>query len=312
VGARDGAAERTGDPRTTGPWLSGPPLCQPGRVSRRELADFLRRRREALRPDQMPATTVHPPGRRARRTPGLRREEVAALAGVSTSYYERLEQARAPRPSPQVLTALGTALRLGAAEREHLARLAGQVPPGTDADRAPVPAEARRLLHRLGPMPAYLVNEREDIVAWNTAAAALITDFARLPAHERNTVRLAIRLGGTLCSAPAGAEGDFARQTAAHLRAAGARHPADRALGELADEYAAHDPDFVAGWRSHDVRPRPTLRKRLRHPRLGELELDRQTLLMPGTSLRVVLYTAEPGSPSATALAELCASAPAP
>lgn len=253
----------------------------------------------------MPATAVHPPGPRARRTPGLRREEVAALAEVSTSYYERLEQARAPRPSPQVLTALGTALRLTTTEREHLARLAGQIPPSTDADRAPVPAGARRLLHRLGSIPAYLVNDLEDIVAWNAAAAALITDFAQLPVHERNTVRLAIRLGGTLCSAPVGGEGDFARHSAAHLRAAGARHPGNRALGELVNEYAAHDPDFVAGWRSHDVRPRSTLRKRLRHPRFGELELDRQTLLMPGTSLGLVLYTADPGSPSAAALAQL-------
>jgi transcriptional regulator with XRE-family HTH domain len=287
-------------------------------MSREEVADFLRRRREALHPDRMPASAVHPPGRRARRTPGLRREEVAALAGVSTSYYERLEQARAPRPSPQVLGALGTALRLTAAEREHLARLAGQIPPGTDdadgtddAGRTPVPDDARRLLHRLGPMPAYLVDEREDILAWNATAAALITDFGLLPVHERNTVRLAVRFGGTLCSAAEpDAEGDFARQSAAHLRAASARRPADRVLGELVNEYAAHDPDFAAGWRSHDVRPWPSLRKRLRHPRLGELELDRQTLLLPGTGLRLVLYSAEPGSPSATALAQLAAAAP--
>ncbi|MEU0145067.1 helix-turn-helix transcriptional regulator [Streptomyces sp. NPDC006288] len=274
-------------------------------MSRGEMADFLRRRREALRPDQVPAGAVHPPGLRARRTPGLRREEVATLAGVSTSYYERLEQARAPHPSPQVLAALGTALRLSAPEREHLARLAGQIPPHADAGREPVSADARRLLHRLGPVPGYLVNDLEDIVAWNAAASALITDFAHLPVHERNTVRLAIRLGGTLCSAPAGAEGDFARQSAIHLRAAGARRPADRALGELVDEYASHDPDFAAGWRSHDVRPLPSLRKRLLHPGLGELELDRQTLLMPGSGLRLILYTADPGSPSATALARL-------
>lgn len=269
------------------------------------MADFLRRRREALRPDQVPATAVHPPGLRARRTPGLRREEVAALAGVSTGYYERLEQARAPRPSPQVLSALGTALRLTAPEREHLARLAGQIPPRTDAGDEPVPADARRMLHQLGPVPGYLVNDREDILAWNATAAALITDFGQLPVHARNTVRLAIRLGGTLCSAPAEPEGAFARQSAAHLRAAGARRPANRALGELVDAYAAHDPDFLAGWRSHDVRPRPALRKRVRHPELGELELDRRTLLLPGSGLRLVLYLAEPGSPSATALTRL-------
>ncbi|TYB69325.1 helix-turn-helix domain-containing protein [Nonomuraea sp. PA05] len=274
-------------------------------MSRGELADFIRRRREALRPDQMPATAVHPPGRRARRTPGLRREEVAALAGVSNSYYERLEQARAPRPSPQVLAALGTALRLTAAEREHLARLAGQVPPDTDAERAPVPAHARRLLDGLGPIPAYLADERENIVAWNRAAAELIIDFGLLPAEERNTVRLSIRLSGTVCSAPAGAEGEFARQSAARLRAASARHPGERVLAELVNEFAAHSPDFAASWRNHDVQPISTLRKRLRHPDLGELDLDCQTLLLPGTDVHLVIYTARPGSPSAAALARI-------
>jgi transcriptional regulator with XRE-family HTH domain len=274
-------------------------------VSRGELADFLRRRRNALHPDQVPVTVTHPPGRRARRTPGLRREEVAALAGVSVSYYERLEQARAPRPSREVLVALSTALRLTAAEREHLARLAGQVPPGTDADRGPVPADAHRLLDRLGPIPAYLVDERQDIVAWNTAAAALITDFELLPPNERNAMRLSLRLSDTLCSAPVGDEGEFIRQSAAQLRAASARYPADRILGELVNELAAHSPAFAAGWRDHDVRPIPTLRKHLYHPQLGELELERQTLLLPGTDLQLVMYTAEPGSPSAAALARL-------
>ncbi|WP_262698025.1 MULTISPECIES: helix-turn-helix transcriptional regulator [Streptomyces] len=272
-------------------------------MSRSELADFLRRRREALPPDQVPATAIHPPGRRARRTPGLRREEVAALAGVSVNYYERLEQARAPRPSPQVLAALGTALRLTDAEREHLARLAGQIPPGTDADRGPVPADAHRLLHRLGPIPAYLVDERQDIVAWNRAAAELITDFGMLPVEERNAVRLALRLGDSLCSAPPGAEGEFTRQSAAQLRTASARYPADRVLGELVNEFAAHSPDFAAGWRDHDVRPVPTLRKYLHHPDLGELEVERHTLLLPGSNLQLVMYTAEPGSPTAIALA---------
>nr|WP_202487883.1 helix-turn-helix transcriptional regulator [Streptomyces sp. SID8354] len=269
------------------------------------MADFLRRRREALRPDQVPTAVTHPPGRRARRTPGLRREEVADLAGVSVSYYERLEQARAPRPSPEVLAALGTALRLTATEREHLARLAGQVPPGTKADRGPVPGEAHQLLDRLGPIPAYLVDERQDILAWNDAAAALITDFGQLPVEERNVVRLSIRLCDTLCSAPAGAEGEFARQVAAQLRTTSVRYPADRALGELINEFAAHSPHFAAGWRDHHVRPIATLRKFLRHPELGELELDCQTLLLPGTNLQVVMYTAEPGSPSAAALARL-------
>ncbi|MEV5750214.1 helix-turn-helix transcriptional regulator [Actinoallomurus sp. NPDC052308] len=272
-------------------------------MSKTGLAEFLRRRREALSPDRVPAAAVHLPGQRARRTPGLRREEVAALAHVSVSYYERLEQARAPRPSPEVLAALGTALQLTAPEREHLARLAGYVPPDADTPRRQVPADALRLLDRLGPIPAYLVDERQDIVAWNGASAALITDFGLLPEEERNTVRLSIRLGATFCSAPADTEGAFARQMASQLRTAGIRHPADRILGELVNEYAAQSPAFAAGWRDHDVRPVPVLRKILRHPELGELELDRHTLLVPGTDLQLVMYTAEPGSPSAVALA---------
>ncbi|BCL30966.1 transcriptional regulator [Streptomyces aurantiacus] len=299
------AEEQSAEPRTTSPWLGRVPLCHPGRVSRAELADFLRRRREALHPDQLAATAVHPPGRRARRTPGLRREEVAALAGVSNSYYERLEQARAPHPSPQVLAALAGALQLTAAERDYLARVAGQTPRGTDADRPPVPADIRQFLDRLGPIPAYLADERLDILAWNSAAAELITDFGLLSGEERNVVRLAIRLNGTLCSAPAGGDDEFARQSAAQLRAAAVHGPADRFLGELVNEFAAHSAAFAAGWRDHDVRPIPTLRKHLRHPELGDLDLDCQTLLLPGTDLRLVMYTAQPGSSSAAALARL-------
>ena len=122
---------------------------------------------------------------------------------------------------------------------------------------------------------------------------------------QNKIIWLAIRLGGTFCWAPAREEGQFARQFAAQLRAASVRYPADRVLGELVNELAAHSPAFAAGWRDHDVRPIPTLRKHLRHPQLGELDLERQTLLLPGSDLQLVMYTAEPGSPSAAALARL-------
>ncbi|MFJ2296504.1 helix-turn-helix domain-containing protein [Streptomyces sp. NPDC087894] len=131
-------------------------------MSREQLADFLRRRREALNPEDMPVGAVLPPGRRARRTPGLRREEVAALAQVSVSYYERLEQGRASRPSPEVLASLGAALRLTTAERDHLARLAGQILPGA-ADQEGIPAQTHMLLDRLGNVPGYVVTESQDI-----------------------------------------------------------------------------------------------------------------------------------------------------
>ncbi|GAB3126763.1 helix-turn-helix transcriptional regulator [Streptomyces calidiresistens] len=275
-------------------------------MSSRELADFLRRRREGLRPEDVPAEAALPPSRRARRTPGLRREEVAALAQVSASYYERLERARAPRPSPQVLSALARALRLTEAERDHLARLAGQVLPAEN-DGAPerVPEEAQRLLGRLDGIPAYIVNDRQDIVAWNAAAAALITDFSRLTPDERNLTRLSRRFRDTLCTGAPGSEADFSRQVAAELRAARVRYPADNVLAELINEFAAHDPDFASSWRHHAVRPVPCVRKNLRHPTLGELEIDRHVLGLPGSGFSLVMYTAEAGSPSDSALKSL-------
>ncbi|GAA3883421.1 helix-turn-helix transcriptional regulator [Streptomyces sedi] len=275
-------------------------------MSSQELADFLRRRREDLRPEDVPAGAAPPPGRRARRTPGLRREEVAALARVSVSYYERLERARAPRPSPQVLSALATALRLTGAERDHLARLAGQVLPAeTDAARRRVPEEAQRLLDGLDGVPAYVVNARQDIVAWNAAATALLTDFSGLAPEERNVLRVAARFRDTLCAGTSGAESAFSRQVAAELRAVSVRYPADRHLAGLIDEFATRDPDFARSWLHHAVRPVPGVRKTLRHPALGELEVDRYTLGLPGSDFSLAMYTAEAGSPSAAALRSL-------
>ncbi|MER7056881.1 MULTISPECIES: helix-turn-helix transcriptional regulator [unclassified Streptomyces] len=275
-------------------------------MSSQELADFLRRRREDLRPEDVQAEATLPPGRRARRTPGLRREEVAALAQVSVSYYERLEQARAPRPSPQVLSALATALQLTEAERDHLARLAGQVLPAEN-DGVPehVPEDARQLLGRLDGIPAYIVNDRQDIVAWNAAAAALITDFSRLTPDERNLTRISTRFRDTLCTGAPGSESGFSQQVAAQLRAASVQYPTDNVLAELINEFATHDPDFASSWRNHAVRPIPSVRKGLRHPTLGELEIDRHTLGLPGSGFSLVMYTAEADSLSAAALKSL-------
>ncbi|MER6324820.1 helix-turn-helix transcriptional regulator [Streptomyces coelicoflavus] len=275
-------------------------------MSSQELADFLRRRREDLRPEDVQAETTLPRSRRARRTPGLRREEVAALAQVSVSYYERLERARAPRPSPQVLSALATALQLTEAERDHLARLAGQVlPAGNDGAPEHVPEDAHQLLGRLDGIPAYIVNDRQDIVAWNAAAAALITDFSRLTPEERNLTRISTRFRDTLCTGAPGSETDFSRQVAAQLRAASVLYPTDNVLAELINEFATHDPDFASSWRNHAVRPIPGVRKNLHHPTLGELEIDRHTLGLPGSGFSLVMYTAEAGSPSAAALKSL-------
>lgn len=205
-----------------------------------------------------------------------------------------------------MLAALATALQLTEAERDHLARLAGHVLPAED-DGAPehVPEDAQRLLARLDGIPAYVVNDRQDIVAWNAAAAALITDFSRLTPDERNLTRLSTRFRGTLCTGAPGSEADFSQQVAAHLRAASVRYPTDKVLAELINEFATHDPNFASRWRNHAVRPVPSVRKNLCHPTLGELEVDRCTLTLPGSGLSVVMYTAEAGSPSAVALKRL-------
>jgi transcriptional regulator with XRE-family HTH domain len=263
-------------------------------VDRRELGGFLRARREALRPADVGLPEAV--GGRARRTPGLRREEVADLAGVSVNYYERLEQARAPRPSPQVIDAIGRALELSEAERAHLSRLAGHAPPARPGPDGQVPSGVLALLERLGPVAAYVCDARHDVLAWNGLASALITDFGALAPAERNVLRLSMRLGGTVCSAPAESAGGFAAQAAAQAREALARRPHDSALRRLVDEFAERDPGFAEQWRRHDVRPRATLRKRVDHGELGVLDLDCQTLAVPGTDLRVVMLSAEPGT----------------
>ena len=272
-------------------------------MDKRELGGFLRARRETLRPADV--GLPEPAGGRARRTPGLRREEVADLAGVSVNYYERLEQARAPRPSPQVIDAIGRALALSEVERTHLSRLAGHAPPARSGPAEQVPPGVLALLDRLGPVAAYVCDARHDILAWNDLAAALITDFGALPPAERNVLRLAMRLGATVCSAPQEATGGFEAQVAAQSREALTRRPHDSALRRLVGDFAERAPGFAAQWSRHDVRSRATLRKRIDHGELGVLVLDCQTLAVPGADLRVVMFSAEPGTPDHDKLTRL-------
>ena len=261
-------------------------------MNSRDLGDFLRHRREDLRPEEagLPSGIGH------RRTPGLRREEVAWLAGISANYYERLEQARAPRPSPQVLTSLGRALRLSEQERLHLARLAGQAPTALVNPDKEVSDGVLRLLRRLGSVPAYVLDARYDIVAWNAMASALFGDFSLLPSGQRNVLRMSMDPDYATCGTPVGEENEPIRQVAADLREAAARYPSDPELHQLIDDLVTHDPAFASSWARHDVRARPTLHKRIYHAEFGELELDGQTLQVPGNDQRVVFYTAEPGS----------------
>lgn len=270
-----------------------------GDVDRRELADFLRSRRERI----TPADVGLPSGPR-RRTPGLRREEVAQLAYISTEYYTRLEQARAPHPSREVLAQLARALRLSDAERDHLHHLAG-APPG------PPPGPSREvrqsivdLLHRLPQAAAMVVSATFEILAWNDLAAALMEDFSALPRRDRNLVRRAFlgpRPDGRRLYGVSDVDA-FARSSTQQLRAAAARYPDDPELTALIEELLDGSEEFSRLWAAHEVTASPTLCKTFDHPLVGPVTVDCDVLDIADRDQRVVIYTATPGSPSEEAL----------
>ncbi|MEV0287694.1 helix-turn-helix transcriptional regulator [Kribbella sp. NPDC050820] len=266
-------------------------------MDRGQLADFLRLRREALKP----ADVGLPAGLR-RRTPGLRREEVASLATMSTDYYTRLEQGRGPRPSRPVLTGLARALRLNDDERDHLFRLAGEQPgppPGPPTD---VRVGVLRMVARLD-VPALVLDAKYDVLAWNPLSAALITDFSALPVKERNLLRLrflhgdkqAERFGET-------ATHDFAFATAADLRGATGRYPNDPGIAGLVADLLAGSEEFAKIWSFHDVSRQHSMCQTIFHPEVGRIDVVCEVLVVPERDQRVILYTAEPGSPSDEAL----------
>ncbi|MDQ0758227.1 helix-turn-helix transcriptional regulator [Streptomyces canus] len=268
-------------------------------MDRQELADFLRSRRERI----TPADVGLPTGPR-RRTPGLRREEVAQLAYISTEYYTRLEQARAPRPSLEVLAQVARALRLSDAERDHLHHLAG-TPPG------PPPGPSREvrqsivdLLHRLPQAAAIVISATHEVIAWNDLAAALMEDFSALSRRDRNLVRRAF-LGphpeGRRLYGVSDAE-EFAVSSVQHLRAASARYPDDPELTGLVEELLDGSEEFARLWAAHDVASRPTLCKTFDHPVVGPVAVNCDVLDIADRDQRVVIYTATPGSPSEEAL----------
>ncbi|MFF3392517.1 helix-turn-helix transcriptional regulator [Streptomyces sp. NPDC002669] len=268
-------------------------------MDRRELAGFLRSRRERI----APAEVGLPAGPR-RRTPGLRREEVAQLAFISTEYYTRLEQARAPHPSREVLAQIARALRLSDAERDHLHHLAG-TPPG------PLPGPSREvrqsivdLLDRLPEAAALVLSATYEVIAWNGLAAALMEDFSALSRRDRNLVRRAF-LGPHRHGRPLYGVSDadeFVRTSAQHLRAAAARYPDDPEVTGLVEELLAGSEEFARIWAGHDVTARPTLCKTFHHPLVGPVSVNCDVLDIADRDQRVVIYTAAPGSPSEEAL----------
>jgi transcriptional regulator with XRE-family HTH domain len=271
-------------------------------VDKQELGAFLRSRRERLRPEDAGL----PSGPR-RRTPGLRREEIAVLAHISIEYYVRLEQGRAPRPSGEVLAGIAGALRLTDAESDHLHVLAGTAPIRTARHRRDVRPSILALLERLPQTAGFVTSAAFEVLAWNDLAAALMEDFARLAPADRNLARKAF-LGPAPPDPPLYGVSDgagFRQHVVLELRATLARYPADPAVTGLVAELRDASSDFARLWERHDVQGAPMLTKTFRHPVVGEITVDCDSLTLTESDQHLVLYTAPAGSRSAEALALL-------
>ena len=271
-------------------------------MGKHELGGFLRSRRERLAPEDVGLAS----GPR-RRTPGLRREEVAVLAHTSIEYYVRLEQGRAPHPSSDVLAAIARALRLTDAEADHLHLLAGTAPTRTGRHRRDVRPGILALLERLPQTAGFVMSAALEVLAWNDLAAALMEDFGRLSPENRNLARRAFlkppRPDATLYGISEDAE--FRHQAVAELRAAHARYPTDPAVTGLIDELRDSSSEFSRLWERHDVHGAPMLTKTFRHRVVGKITLDCDTLRLPDRDQHLVLYSTPPGSPDAETLAFL-------
>ncbi|MET7362297.1 helix-turn-helix transcriptional regulator [Streptomyces sp. NPDC005562] len=272
---------------------------------RGRLGDFLHARRSQLRP---PDVGLKDYGDR-RRVSGLRREEIALLAGVSASYYTRLEQGHSNGASPQILDAVASALRLDGAERTHLHDLADAGRRRTPA-RRPQPehvgAATLDLLHSLDGVPALVTGRRADVLAWNGLGHALFASHVD-PAGPRRAAERP-NLARMLFLDPHTRElyVDWRVKAAAmveNLRMVAGRHPDDALLSALIGELAVKSPEFAAMWSGHGVRPCHLARHEMRHPLVGTLTVTHQSLGLPESEdQHVALAVAEAGSPSQAAL----------
>jgi transcriptional regulator with XRE-family HTH domain len=252
--------------------------------SRGELAELLRTRRDRL----TPADVGLPAGSR-RRTAGLRREEVAQLAGVSATYYTFLEQGRDVRPSRQVVAALASALRLSPAERAHLFQLAAIPLAADDRDQAEtVDSVVSTLVSRLDPFPAYVKGGRWDVLAANRAARVLFTDWPALPPGDRNKV-------WWMFTEPAARKvyvewEKEASELLGRFRAAAARRPDDPAFTALIERLHQASPEVREWWPRYEVRPVGSGTKRLHHPALGDVAFQHIVLQVADHPEQMLVY----------------------
>ncbi len=264
-----------------------------------DIAEFLRSRRAKVTPEQVGLPTYG-----VRRVPGLRREEVASLAGVSVNYLRRLERGIAAGVSDGVLEALARALRLDDAERAHLHDLARAVSPVASRPRRPAKPRVRPVVEQIlqtMSAPAIVRSSRVDYLAANPLGRALYAPLFDSREQPPNSARF--------CFLDPAAR-DFyvdwertAKDLVAHLRSEAGRDPYDRGLSDLVGELTTRSPEFATWWAAHDVRYHQTGSKRLRHPVVGELELNYEVLELPADDgLSISVYSAEPGSRSQEAL----------
>ncbi|MGV0850423.1 helix-turn-helix transcriptional regulator [Mycolicibacterium phlei] len=265
-------------------------------MDRAALAEFLRRRRESLRPDEVGLT----PGVR-RRTPGLRREEVAQLAGMSADYYGRLEQARGPQPSPQMLRALARALRLSDDETDHLYRLAGHAAPDRAGPRDHVRPALLYLLDRLRDAAAFVCTDTGVMLAQNSLARLLHGDLISGESGRQASMTWRwFTESKWRAQVPADEVDDHSRALVADLRAAWGRRRNDADMRELVDSLLAASGEFAELWQLHEVAVRPPQRKTF-HTRVGPITLDCEVLSNVDGQQLVVL-TPPPASSAGEAL----------
>ncbi|MEU0436125.1 helix-turn-helix transcriptional regulator [Streptomyces sp. NPDC006290] len=255
-------------------------------MQRDELADFLRRRREAMRPAEVGIAE----GPR-RRTAGLRREEVAALAGMSVDYVVRLEQGRSSQPSVQLLGALARALRLSEDERDHLFHLAGHQPPPADGVARLARAGLIRMLDLLGDTPALVLSDLGEILAQNRASILLTGDHTGFSGDRRYVAFRWFTDPAARAVCPPEEQERNARQLVADLRAAAGRRPGDSMVAGLVDRLQAASADFRRIWAGHEVAVRRADRKTFQHPKVGRLLMDCETLVTPDQGQQLLVLT---------------------
>ncbi|WP_353946436.1 helix-turn-helix transcriptional regulator [Streptomyces sp. HUAS MG91] len=258
-----------------------------------ELGEFLKKRRAEL----SPSAVGLPESDRPRRVPGLRREEVAQLASISTDYYTRVEQGRMQASTP-VLETLARVLKFDDDERGYLLQLAGKnTPRARRRGRQQVQPQLQRVLDDLTAVPALVQGRRGDILAWNALAAALVTDFSRIPEKHRNYPRI-IFVDPAMRSLYADWEGS-ARIAVAQLRMEAAKYPEDPRLIELVGELSMRDKQFAQWWSDHRVAARTIGTKTLNHPAVGELVLEWDTLTAnTDPDQHLTVWTAPADSPT--------------